>query len=216
MGRKLRPMSMKSVKERLIRTLILAAIGICIGAIIAGYGMLSNDKKQTPAILNVAGVGGPWELIDQNGKTRSDQDFKDKYKLIYFGFTYCPAICPTELQKTAEAYSELSKRLQDQIQMIFVTIDPERDTQSVMKNYVAMFHPDLIGLTGTKEQIDRIKKEYKVYGANVPEGDTYTMDHSSYIYFMSPKDELVALYKAEQTAEEMEESIRAYLKKNPA
>lgn len=216
MGRKLRPMSLHPIKERLIRTLILAAIGICIGAIIAGYGMLSSDKKQTPTILNVAGVGGPWVLIDQNGKTRSDQDFKDKYKLIYFGFTYCPAICPTELQKTAEAYNELSKRLQDQIQMIFVTIDPERDTQSVMKNYVAMFHPDLIGLTGTKEQIDTIKREYKVYGAKVPEGDTYTMDHSSYIYFMSPQDELIALYKTEQTAEEMEESIRAYLKKNPA
>lgn len=216
MGRKLRPMSMKSVKERLIRTLILAAIGVCIGAIVASFGFLTDKNKNSPAILNVAGVGGPWQLVGQDGKTRTDQDFKNKYKLIYFGFTYCPAICPTELQKTAEAYNELSSRLQDQIQMIFVTIDPERDTQEVMKNYVALFHPDLLGLTGTKDQIDAIKREYKVYGAKVPEGDSYTMDHSSYIYFMSPKDELIALYKAEQTAEEMEESIRAYLKKNPA
>lgn len=207
--------SFKPLKDRLIRTLLMAAIGICIGALIAGISVLSSPQKaQTPAIVNVAGVGGPWELKDHLGKTRTDQDFKDKYKLLYFGFTYCPAICPTELQKTAEAYNELSTRLQDKIQMLFVTVDPERDTQKVMKNYVDLFHPKLIGLTGTPQQIDTIKKEYKVYAAKVPEGDTYTMDHSSFIYFMTPDDKLIALFKTTQPATEMEEFIRAYFKKN--
>lgn len=207
--------SFTPLKDRLIRTLLMAAIGICIGALIAGISVLSAPKSnKTPAILNVAGVGGPWELTDGSGKKRTDQDFKDKYKLLYFGFTYCPAICPTELQKTAEAYNELSQRLQDKIQMIFVTVDPERDTQKVVKNYVTLFHPKLIGLTGTPKQIDAIKSEYKVYAAKVPEDDTYTMDHSSFIYFMTPDDKLIALFKITQPAAEMEEVIRSYFKKN--
>lgn len=199
----------------MIRTLLMAGIGICLGALIAGISVIASPKKtQTPTILNVAGVGGPWELKDQDGKTLTDKDFKDKYKLIYFGFTYCPAICPTELQKTAEAYNELPARLQDKIQMIFVTTDPERDTQKVLKNYVSLFHSKLIGLTGTTAQIDAIKKEYKVYAAKVPEGDTYTMDHSSFIYFMTPDDTLIALFKTSQSASVMEETIRSYIKKN--
>jgi len=195
----------------------MAAIGICLGALIAGISVLSSEKKSAePAILNVAGVGGPWTLKDQDGKARTEQDFKDKYKLIYFGFTYCPAICPTELQKTAQAYNDLPSRIQQHIQMLFVTVDPERDTQDVMKKYVALFHPDLVGLTGTVEQVETIKNEYKVYAAKVPQDDTYTMDHSSYIYFMTPDDTLIALFKTTQNAAEIEEFIRSYFKKHPA
>lgn len=209
-------MSASPVKDRLIRTLILAGLGICLGALITLSGLMGERGKDTPAILNVAGVGGPWELKDHNGKTRTDKDFKDKYKLIYFGFASCPAICPTELQKTATAYNELSDKQKQQIQMLFVTVDPERDTAPALKNYVTLFDPTLIGLTGTTEQIEKIKNEYKVYAAKVPEGDDYTMDHSSYIYFMTPDDKLIALYKTTQNAQEIEDSIRKYLKsQNP-
>lgn len=215
MGPKMGPMSYSPIKERLIRTLILAAIGICIAALVTIAGSLSSKKNDnTPAILNVAGVGGPWELKDQNGKTKTDKDFASKYKLIYFGFTSCPAICPTELQKTATAYKELSDSQQEQIQMMFITVDPERDTPKVLKNYVSLFDPTMIGLTGTLEQIEQIKSEYKVYAAKVPEGDSYMMDHSSFIYFMTPDDKLITLFKSTQTAEEMEDFIRKYLKKN--
>lgn len=207
--------SFNPVKDRLIRTALLAAIGLCLGALIAGISALSSKKNDnTPAILNVAGVGGPFELTDQDGKIRSEKDFAGKYKLIYFGFTSCPAICPTELQKTAEAYKELSDSQKDQIQMIFITVDPERDTSKVLKKYVGLFDPSMVGLTGTPEQIEAVKSEFKVYAAKVPDGDDYTMDHSSFIYFMSPDDTLITLFKTQQTATEMEDFIRKYLKKN--
>ena len=208
-------MSISPVKDRLIRTALLAGIGLCLGALIAGVTALSSKKNDnTPAIMNIAGVGGPWKLTDQNGKTRTDKDFVGKYKLIYFGFTSCPAICPTELQKTAQAYQELSDSQKEQIQMIFVTVDPEKDTTKVLKNYVSLFDKSMIGLTGTMEQIEAIKGEYKVYAAKVPDGDDYTMDHSSFIYFMGPDDQLITLFKTQQTASDMEDFIRKYLKKN--
>ncbi len=208
--------SFNPVKDRLIRTALLAAIGLCLGALIAGVSALSSKKNDnTPAILNVAGVGGPFKLTDQDGKIRSEKDFAGKYKLIYFGFTSCPAICPTELQKTAEAYKELSDSQKDQIQMIFITVDPERDTSKVLKKYVGLFDPSMVGLTGTPEQIEAVKREFKVYAAKVPDGDDYTIDHSSFIYFMSPDDTLITLFKTQQTATEMEDFIRKYLKKQP-
>ena len=200
------------IKDRLIRTLILAGIGICLGAIITLSSMMKGETKDSPAILNVAGVGGPWELKDHKGKIRTDKDFKNKYKLLYFGFTSCSAICPTELQKTATAYNELSDKQKSQIQLLFVTIDPERDTVAALKNYVTLFDPSLIGLTGTLDQIEKIKNEYKVYAAKVPDGHDYTMDHSSYIYFMTPDDQLIALFKTSDTVEVMEDTIRKYLK----
>ncbi len=202
------------IKQRLMRTLILAGLGVTLGAAIAGIGVLTSEApNRTPQILNVAGVGGPWTLTDQSGKTRTEKDFNSVYKLVYFGFTYCPAICPTELQKTAQAYKELPDDIQDRIQMLFVTVDPERDTQKVLKNYTALFHPKLVGLTGTAEQVEAIKGQYKVYAAKAPEGDSYTMDHSSYIYFMSPDDKLIALFKTTQSADEIEAFIEKYFKK---
>lgn len=206
--------SLSPIKDRLIRTALLAGIGICLGALIAGVTAISSKKdNNTPAILNVAGVGGPWELKNQDGKIMTEKDFSGTYKLIYFGFTSCPAICPTELQKTAQAYHELSDSQQKQIQLIFITVDPEKDTPKVLKNYVSLFDKSMIGLTGTVDQIEAIKKEYKVYAAKVPDGDDYTMDHSSFIYFMSPDDKLISLFKTTQTASEIEDFLRKYLKK---
>ena len=218
MGPKIGPMthpSLTPIKDRLVRTAILAAIGLCIGALIAGFSMLRDGKATaTPAILNVAGVGGPFTLTDQDGKKRTEKNFDGKYKLIYFGFASCPAICPTELQKIAAAYNGLSDAQKSKIQMIFITVDPERDTAKVLKKYVPLFDPTLIGLTGTPDQIEKVKAEFKVYAAKVGDGDDYTMDHSSFIYFMTPNDQLIALFKTQQTSDEIEDFIRKYLKKN--
>ncbi len=216
MGPKIGPMTIQPLKDRLIRTLIMAVIGICLGAIVAGISLLGHQKPQdgNPPILNVAGIGGPWELKDQSGKIRTDKDFNSVYKLIYFGFTSCPAICPTELQKTAQAYKQLPADTQKQIKMLFVTVDPERDTPKVLKNYTALFHPDLLGLTGTPAQIEGIKQAYKVYGEKVPDGDSYTMDHSSFVYFMSPDDKLIALFKTTQTPDDIAHFISKYFAEN--
>lgn len=205
-------------KYRLLRTLVLCAIGLGIGAVIGGTQVLMDTKPAAsakPPLMDGAKIGGSFTLIDQDGKTRTEKDYADTYKLVYFGFTYCPAICPTELQKTAEALRDLPENLRTKIQPLFITIDPERDTVDVMKNYVPLFSKDLIGLTGSVAQIEAIKKTYKVYGAKVPQDDTYTMDHSSYIYFMSPDDKPIYLFRTTDTADTMVETLTAYFAGKP-
>ncbi len=210
-------------KNRLARTALLAAIGIIIGGLF-GYIQYRNQpagetQQQPKPILNVAGVGGPFTLTDQTGQVVTDKDLDGKYSLIYFGFTFCPAICPTELQKMTMALNELGPDA-DKIQPIFITVDPERDTQKVMASYVTLFHPRLMGLTGSEDQIAQVKKSYKVYAAKVPptEGnaaDEYLVDHTSFIYFMGPdkngKHALLALFRTEDSAQVMIEAIKPLL-----
>lgn len=199
-------------KYRLKRFLILSALGLVLGAGIAGLSILSNKKNGEPSEsslpLIAPGIGGQFTLINQDGKTVTEKDFVGKYLFIYFGFTSCPAICPTELQKMSEVYNALPKPWQERIQPLFITIDPERDTPKVLKNYVGLFMPKLIGLTGSQTQIDTIKKAYKVYGAKVPEGDTYTMDHSSFIYFMGMNQQPLAMFKMSDTADKIAKQIQ--------
>lgn len=209
-----------TLKQRLFRTLILSTIGLLIGAAIAFVSVMAersnpSSTSSSKSIVNAAAIGGPYTLIDQNGTTRTEADFKSTYKLLYFGFSYCPAICPTELQKIATALKNIPAEMQAQIQPIFITIDPERDTPAVLKNYVALFDPRLIGLTGTPEQIEAVKKSYKIYAAKVPPekgaaADEYTMDHSSFIYYLTPDDHLIMLFRAEDSADEMVRMIKAH------
>ena len=111
------------------------------------------------------------------------------------------------LQKMAEAYHALPKNWQDRIQPLFISVDPERDTPEVLKNYVALFLPELVGLTGTPVQIDAIKRAYKIYAAKIPDGDSYTMDHSSYIYLMAPDGTAKAMFKTSDTAKDIARHI---------
>lgn len=200
-----------NLKHRLQRFLILSALGLTLGAGIAGISILmgkqDSENNSSAQVLVAPGIGGSFTLVNQDGKTVTEKDFANKYLLVYFGFTYCPAICPTELQKIAEAYSALPKAWQERIQPIFITIDPERDTPEALKNYVSLFMPELIGLTGTQEQIDAVKKAYKVYATKVPEGDTYTMDHSSFIYFMNMNNQPMAMFKVTDSADKIAKTI---------
>lgn len=200
------------MKNRLKRFLILSAIGLSIGAGIAFFSAPQSAQQAAdePMRMVAPNIGGPFTLVNQDGKTVTEQDFQGRYLLIYFGFASCPAICPTELQKMAEAYKALPKPWQERIQPIFITIDPERDTPAVLKNYVDLFMPNLIGLTGSVEQVEAVKKAYKVYGAKVPEGDTYTMDHSSFIYYMGLSGQVFAMYKASDTAEKIASEIPTF------
>jgi protein SCO1/2 len=203
---------MSVIKTRLIRTALLAGIGLLLGILIAGVSLIqSKSQKSSPVIMNIAGIGGPWELKDQNGKIRTDKDFAHDFKLIYFGFTSCPAVCPTELQKIAQAYHDLPKDIQVKTKLVFITIDPERDTPKTLKGYVALFDPSMIGLTGTEAQIESIKSTYKIYAAKVPDGDSYTIDHSSFIYYMTPDDKVITLFKPDQTVDDMKTFIKRYM-----
>jgi len=204
------------MSRRFIRIGLIAITALVIAAGIVWFQAPGKDQSLN-SLKPLAGdnFGGAFTLTDHNGNEVTDQDFTGQYRLIYFGFTFCPAICPTELQKMTTALNMLGPVGED-IQPIFITIDPERDTAETMNQYVQMFHPDLVGLTGTPEQIEQAAKAYKVYYAKVDDPDMteYTMDHSSYIYFIDPQDRLLALYKIDQTAEEMAENMGAWLKQN--
>jgi protein SCO1/2 len=138
-------------------------------------------------------IGGAFTLTDQNGKTVTDADYRGKYLLVYFGYTYCPDMCPTGLQSIAHALDQLGADVK-KVQPLLITIDPARDTPEKLKAYTASFHPEIIGLTGSAAQIAVVAKEYQVYyakGEQVDEHD-YMMDHSSLIYLMDGAGKFIA------------------------
>jgi cytochrome oxidase Cu insertion factor (SCO1/SenC/PrrC family) len=129
-------------------------------------------------------VGGPFALVDHTGAPRTDAQFRGKLLLLYFGFTYCPDVCPTDLQAIGLAMGRLGKSAEG-VQPLFVTLDPERDTPQRLAGYVTFFHPRLIGLTGDASAIQQAASAYKVYYAKVPASrGGYTIDHSGYVYLM--------------------------------
>ena len=154
---------------------------------------------------NEALVGGPFELVSHRGETVTNEDFSGRHMLLYFGYTFCPDVCPTELQKMALALNLFEDQGgdMDEIAPLFITIDPERDTQEVMADYVSAFHPALTGLTGTPEQIAKAAKAYRVYYAKADDaGDgSYLMDHSSIIFLMDGKGRYVRHFTLPDTPE---------------
>jgi cytochrome oxidase Cu insertion factor (SCO1/SenC/PrrC family) len=171
---------------------LLAAAILLIAIAVAGYAwMASQMSRQTGS--GVASVGGSFTLTNQDGRVVSDRDFAGKFMLIFFGYTYCPDVCPTELQVMTAALDSLGEEA-DKVQPIFISIDPERDTPEILKSYVANFSPRLIGLTGTPEQVAAVAKIYRVYFAkagNAQSTGDYLMDHSSIIYLMGPDGKFV-------------------------
>jgi protein SCO1/2 len=160
-------------------------------------------------------VGGPFTLTDQNGKPVSSGDFKGRYPLIYFGYSFCPDVCPTTLGVIADALDKLGVDGQ-RIVPIFITIDPARDTPQVLKAYMAAFGPRFVGLTGTQAQIDAVEKEYRVYARKQPlgtntgkTGGAYGMDHSSVIYLMGPDGKLVSFYDELISPDDLVKSLKA-------
>lgn len=153
-------------------------------------------------------VGGPFELVDHSGKRRSDADFRGKLLLVYFGFTFCPDICPTDLQAIGLALDRLGGA-SDAVQPLFITLDPDRDTAEHLANYVPFFHPRLIGLTGDKTSIREAARAYKVYYAKVPMKDSdYTIDHSGFIYLMDRAGQYIGFFPPGTPPDRMANVIR--------
>ncbi|WP_082747705.1 SCO family protein [Bradyrhizobium macuxiense] len=156
-------------------------------------------------------VGGPFTLTDQAGHERTDRDFRGKLMLVYFGFTYCPDVCPADLQAIGLALDKLG-RDGNQVQPIFITVDPERDTATHLADYVPLFHPRLIGLTGSAEAIRKVADAYKVYYARVPlDAGDYTVDHTAYIYLMDRDGNYLGFFPPGTSADRMVEIIRPRL-----
>jgi len=174
------------------------------GPILAAALLLS--ACQPPAgepPLAGAAIGGPFTLTDQNGRRVSDGQFAGQYRLIYFGYTYCPDVCPTTLQKLMSGFSKFSQAAPDRaakVQPIFITVDPERDTPAVMKSYVSAFSPRLIGLTGTDAEVAKVAKAYAVYykKQEAQGASGYLMDHSSAPMLFGPDGAPIALAPADE------------------
>lgn len=160
-------------------------------------------------------VGGPFELTDHTGKKRTDVDFLGKLLLVYFGYTYCPDICPADLLQISLALDKLGAE-GAQVQPLFITVNPERDTREVLAQYVSSFHPRLIGLTGTPEQIRAVARAYKVYYAKYtpPDGGVYLIDHSGFTYLMDRSGKYLGFFPPGTSADRMVEIIRPYLATN--
>jgi protein SCO1/2 len=155
--------------------------------------------------LKGAAIGGHFTLTGHNGKRASDTNFRGKYPIYYFGFTNCPDVCPTDLLQIGQALRSFEKTdpaRAAKVQPFFITIDPERDTPPVVARYVEAFHPRMIGLTGTPQEIAAVAKEFAIYYAKEPvDGASgYTMNHSRIAYLFGPKGEPIAILPAEKGA----------------
>ncbi|MGA9869137.1 MAG: SCO family protein [Acetobacteraceae bacterium] len=177
-----------------------AVVGLLLALAMFGTGLflwLSGSPSET--------VGGPFTLENGNGQTVTDRSFRGKYMLVYFGYTYCPDVCPTTLNEVAGALDKLGPKAK-LIQPLFITIDPERDTPAIVRQYAAAFTPLLMGLTGTPTEIAKAEREYHVYAAKHVTGpgpNDYSMDHSSFLYLMGPNGRFLAPIPTGDTAEEL-------------
>ena len=188
------------------------AIALVLGVLLASAFVVlqaHNDKARTEDLRQMAqqvqdvsqappgtkNIGGDFTLVNQDGKTVHDADYRGKYMLIYFGYTYCPDMCPTGLQSMAHALDTLAGDA-DKVAPMFITIDPARDTPEKLKTYVAEFHPKIEGLSGTDKQVEQAAAAYQVYyakGEQVDDHD-YVMDHSSLIYLMGPDGNFITTF----------------------
>ena len=194
--------------------LILALGALCIAAA-ALLWRARNPSEATTGPLAGTDIGGPFTLVDQNGRTRTDKDFTGRYRLIYFGYTFCPDVCPVDVQKMAQGLHRFEKTdpaRAARVQPIFVTIDPARDTPAVMKLFVAAFHPRLIGLTGTPDQIAPVLRAFRVYAAKRGEGPDYLMDHSSIIYLFGPDGAPISFLARDAAAQDVANELDRYVR----
>lgn len=186
--------------------LVLAA-----AMLLAACGRNAAPAEQPP--LAGAAIGGPFALIDQDGHRVTQSDMAGKYRIMYFGYTFCPDVCPTDLQAIGAALRLLDKSdpaLARRVVPIFVSVDPARDTPPVLKQFVAAFHPRMIGLTGSPDEIARVAKEYAVYSAkgDASPGGGYLVNHSRQAYLMDPEGRPLALLPQEQGPQAVADEIK--------
>jgi protein SCO1/2 len=185
---------------------------LCAAAPLAAQEQPSAEKLMDDLMWSRGPIGGPFTLTDQAGRLRSDREFRGKLMLIYFGYTFCPDICPTDLMTIAQAIDALGEA-GAAVQPIFITIDPQRDTPEALAEYVSSFHPRLIGLTGAPGDIRKVALAYKAYYArkeNGP-GEDYTIDHTGVTYLVGREGQYLGFVPPQTSAERLTEVIRGQL-----
>jgi len=180
--------------------LALAGVLLLLAGAIVGLALRDNPRGAAGTLLASA-IGGPFQLVDQNGKPFGDADLKGKWHLIFFGYTHCPDACPTTLNELSLALDRLGEQ-RDQVAIVLITVDPERDTPDVLKSYVGNFDAPITALTGTEQAVAQAARAYRVYYAKhpLPNGG-YDMDHSAVIYVIDPQGRFTATFTPDTPAE---------------
>ena len=201
--------------NRSLLILMVAMMAIVAVAVIAMWRIVeSGPRDQVTGAGSGIAIGGPFTLTDQTGAPVTDKSYDGSYRLIYFGYTFCPDACPTELQVMAQALDAMGPTAA-KVQPIFITIDPARDTAKQLAGYVPLFDKRLVGLTGTPEQIAVVAKAYKVYYAKADQpgvdAKAYGMNHSSFVYLMDPKGKFLTVFSSDTDSDKMADEIRRYM-----
>ena len=199
--------------ERLLAKSFAIAAGVSVLAVIGGTIALTMRDAPECAGGTVAGgaIGGPFELIDETGRTVTDADVITEPSIVYFGYTFCPDVCPIDSARNAVAVDILADQGIDATP-IFVTVDPQRDTVEVVNDYTENFHPKMIGLTGSEEQVRAAASAYRVaYSRADDDPEYYLVNHSVFSYFVTPEDGFVDFFRRESSPEEIAERIACHL-----
>jgi len=188
--------------------LVLVLSALLVGLILlATTLLLTNANRQSQPNL---GIGGPFRLINQEGVEVSERDFLGRPSLIFFGYTHCPDICPTKLLEVSEIFRALGA--DKKINALFMTIDPERDTPALLKDYLSSFDPRIVGLTGTSEAIAAAEKTFRVYARKVETGEgSYSMDHTALVYLMDRQGRFISVFNTEQDPQAAARALAPYL-----
>jgi protein SCO1 len=199
-------MSVRTQRLFAIFAAFAAGLVLCLGVVVFVGGRGSGTSA-----LQAAAIGGPFNLVDQNGQPFSDKDLKGKSFLVFFGFTHCPDVCPTTLFEISEVLRNLGPEA-DHTAALFISVDPERDTPQAMRDYLASFDPHIRGLTGDAAALSAVAKAYRVYYKKVPlEGGDYTMDHTAIVYLMDKEGRFVAPFNMRRAVDVAAADLRHHL-----
>ncbi|KAL9621725.1 MAG: hypothetical protein Q9160_003843 [Pyrenula sp. 1 TL-2023] len=214
--------SNRGVNRTGVRILLRALVFCATGAGLVFYFTYEKARLERKRVTEMSKgygkpkVGGPFELKDLEGKEFTHEELKGKYNLIYFGFTHCPDICPDELDKMSRAISLINEQSPHVLRPLFITCDPARDSPDVLRSYLSEFHPLLLGLTGTWEQVKNVCKQYRVYFSTPPGlkpgEEDYLVDHSIYFYVMDPEGDFVECIGRQNSAEEAAKIILQHVR----
>jgi protein SCO1 len=186
-----------------IRVVVAALVVVVLG--FAAFILMTPREGPRAAL-----IGGPFTLQDGDGKTISDQTLRGRPFLVYFGYTHCPDVCPTELAKISDILGKMGDK---PVPALFITVDPERDTPKLMQDYVSSFNPAIVGLSGSPEAVQATEKTFRVFarkGEKQPDGD-YSMDHSSVVYLMDKNGAFVEAFNVERSPEDAAKELEKYL-----
>lgn len=193
---------------------VVAVVLLIVGMVVFTLGGDSEKYAQCTSTKASSVIGGPFTLVDENGKTVTDKDVITEPSLLYFGYTFCPDVCPLDNSRNAEAIEILESRGKE-VQPVFISIDPERDTPEVLRDFTDNLHPRMLGLTGTPEQVKAASEAYRTFFAKQEpaegEENFYLIDHSTWSYLAFPGEGTVALFKRDLTPEQLADQIGCYL-----